>query len=196
MKTLINTDYTTKEAASRLESALVKHLLALRKNPKNDAEWKAVQDALQNAIVYVSITAYNSGCADVGVRPRMADLIRLRLHGEARAKWVANEMEAWTLSSLDIKASSKKKKLLGKDRARVVVDNESRTAFFNGKMAGWKQNKKARKEWLVSSEHDRDDSCDDNQDDGIIDMGEPFTTGDMMPPAHINCKCSLWLHLN
>jgi len=199
LKILITPDHNITAASSRLETKLISIFQSLRKDPTNESAWKNIQDALQDSIVYFAISAYNSGCADVNVRPIMSSLIKLRLDSEKRAKFVASHMQAWTLMNLSLQAAEskkeKKKRLLGKERAKTVADNEMRVAFYSGKLKGWSQNKQAKKAWHVSSEHDQDDSCDDDEEDGPIPIDEPFTSGDMNPPAHINCNCSLWLHI-
>lgn len=47
------------------------------------------------------------------------------------------------------------------------------------------------KEWLLGSEHDHDDECDDNADDGVLSLDDSFSSGDDGPPAHPNCVCAL-----
>jgi hypothetical protein len=47
------------------------------------------------------------------------------------------------------------------------------------------------KEWLLGPMHPRYDPCDHNHEEGAIPLKRPFSTGDMAPPQHPNCGCSL-----
>jgi hypothetical protein len=47
------------------------------------------------------------------------------------------------------------------------------------------------KEWILGSEHDDDDECDDNVNDGVIPLDEAFSSGDMEPLAHPKCVCDV-----
>jgi hypothetical protein len=45
------------------------------------------------------------------------------------------------------------------------------------------------KEWILGSEHQDDDECDDNVRDEVIPLDQAFSSGDMTPPAHPHCVC-------
>jgi hypothetical protein len=47
------------------------------------------------------------------------------------------------------------------------------------------------KEWLLGSEHDQDDECDDNVAAGVIALDDSFPSGDDEAPAHPNCVCDV-----
>ena len=47
------------------------------------------------------------------------------------------------------------------------------------------------KEWLLGPMHPRYDICDHNHEEGAIPLKRPFSSGDMAPPQHPNCGCSL-----
>lgn len=193
MKILIN---PSTPSFMRVQGALTTGMHSAFKNLRNDVKeatpWNNIQSALANAIVFARQEGYKQAAASVGKVPRSSDLVRLRLDGLARADWVAQEMKGWTEQSLQ---ASKKSKLLSKDRAGKVSVYESRKGFFDGIIKGGMLNKQSRKEWFTSDAHDQDDLCDDNEDDGVIDMSEAFTSGDMAPPGHLFCECSLWLHV-
>ena len=176
-----------------LASKMEKHLKSLRNDVNSEAPWNAIQTALEDVIVRNRLEAYNSGALLVGKTPLSSDSIRLKRDGEARAEWVTSEMKHYTREML---AASVKSKLLSKERANRVAVFESRKSFYDGSIKGWSLNKASRKSWLTSSEyHEQDDECDDNEDDGIIDIGDVFSTGDAVPPAHQNCYCTIWIHM-
>lgn len=80
-------------------------------------------------------------------------------------------------------------------RARRIAVTETSKAWSYaelqsaGKMedAGYKM----VKEWLLGPMHPRYDPCDHNHEEGAIPLKRPFSTGDMAPPQHPNCGCSL-----
>lgn len=193
MKTLYNPSDDTNIVRVRnaLEEKMQRHFRNLRHNVSKAQPWNGIQAALLDTIVYAGQEAYRTGALEVGRTPLSSDYLILHREGVARAEWVASEMKGWTERSLQ---ASKKSKLLSKQRANKVSIFESRKAAFSGKLKGWGRNKLSKKSWFTSDAHDTDDVCDDNEDDGIIDMGDVFTSGDPAPPAHLFCECSLWLH--
>lgn len=175
-----------------LASKMTQHFKSLKDDVTKEGPWNSIQTALEDVIVYNRLEAYKKGALLVGRSPIQSDILRLRKDGIARAEWVASEMKHWTQESLQ---ASKKSRLLSKERANKSAVFESRKAFYDGSLKGWSLNKVSKKSWLVSTEyHDKDDQCDDNEDDGIIAIGEVFSTGDAVPPAHNFCYCTVWLH--
>ncbi len=76
------------------------------------------------------------------------------------------------------------------DRALMISRTESATAANQGGLIAARGAGMATKTWLPVS-----DACEEiclpNADDGAIDIGEDFDSGDDAPPAHPNCRCSL-----
>lgn len=171
---------------------MVQHFKSLRHDVSAKEPWNGIQDALAATIIVTSQETYKSAALQVGKTPLISDLIILRKAGATRAEWVASEMRGWTEQSL---VASKKSKLLSLARANKAAVYESRKAAFDGTVKGWLLNAKTKKEWYTSNEHSAEDICDDNEDDGIIDMDEAFSSGDTAPPAHLYCLCGLWLHM-
>jgi len=166
------------------------HFKSLRSDVTAKSPWDAIRVNLETSIVYNRLENYRLGAVDVKRNPDSHDLMQLRLDGVKRAKWVTDEMRGWTEQSL---VASKKSRLLSLARANKVAIYENRKAAFTGRLKGWHLNEAAKKEWFLSGDHDTDDICDDNADDGVIDMGDSFSSGDTAPPAHLYCLCSLWL---
>lgn len=78
------------------------------------------------------------------------------------------------------------------DRALNIARTETARAFESASLeAAKKSGVVGGKEWDVSSQHDIDDECSDNADQGAIGLDEPFESGDDAPPAHPSCSCAL-----
>jgi hypothetical protein len=177
-----------------LEAALYKNFKLLRADVSSKEHWNAITKALQSSLIFTSAEAYRLGALQVGRSPISYDYIKLRRDAMARGAQVVHDMRDYTHRSLGILAGTKST-LLGSARAQRVAIYETRKSAFSAKSLGWALNNQAKKSWAVSNEHDQDDTCDDNEDDGIIPMSEAFTSGDFAPPAHINCLCTLFLHM-
>ena len=78
------------------------------------------------------------------------------------------------------------------DRAENIARTELTNADIQGNMIAYKESGIVEgKEWVLGSEHDDDDECDDNVADGVIPLDEAFSSGDMEPLAHPRCVCDL-----
>jgi len=79
------------------------------------------------------------------------------------------------------------------DRAELIARTEVTMANQNGALDGMKLAKGAgvelQKVWVPDA--DACDDCQDNGDDGPIDLDDQFSSGDDCPPAHPRCECSL-----
>lgn len=77
-------------------------------------------------------------------------------------------------------------------RAMTIARTELASAHIQGNMSGWKESGVVeQKQSILGSEHDMDDICDDNADQGPIPLDEEFESGDIAPPYHPNCVCDL-----
>jgi len=80
-------------------------------------------------------------------------------------------------------------------RARKIAITETSKAwtFAELESAGLMEGAgyKMVKEWLLGPLHPRYDPCDHNHEQGAIPIHQPFSTGDLGPPQHPNCGCSL-----
>ena len=80
-------------------------------------------------------------------------------------------------------------------RAQRIARTEASKAWSYAEMqsaglmeeAGYKM----VKEWLLGPMHPFYDPCDHNHEAGAIPLNRPFPAGDMAPPQHPNCGCSL-----
>ena len=77
------------------------------------------------------------------------------------------------------------------ERAETIARTELAFAHVEGNMDAYKIGGVTHKRWILGSEHDIDDVCNDNADAGVIPFDEPFPSGDMAPPGHPNCVCDV-----
>lgn len=79
------------------------------------------------------------------------------------------------------------------DRAALIANTEIRRANSAGAVEGYREARDSgvniQKEWLLGNEPC--DECEENADEGPIDLDEDFPSGDSEPPAHPNCNCSV-----
>ena len=175
-----------------------------------EAAWRAWADVdlahtMSTSYVFGSnAIAIEGGDADIGTRvaeyvqERIADLISV----DGSKSVVASTQQA--LSDLIIKAVAdewtpaqlaeaiEQDTVFSAERALVIARTELSAAEYAGALGAMTEAGVQLKAWEVDdSSHDKDDECDDNADDGDIDIGDAFSTGDFAPPAHPNCNCTL-----
>jgi hypothetical protein len=74
------------------------------------------------------------------------------------------------------------------ERAEMIARTETAFADTAGNMAAYRESGIVQgKQWVVGSEHDLDDECNENEAAGVIGLDEDFPSGDDGPPAHPNC---------
>lgn len=77
-------------------------------------------------------------------------------------------------------------------RADLIARTEISNAQIQGSLTGWRASGVVtQKQWILGSEHDRDDECDAAAGDGPVPLEATFSSGDDAPPAHPNCTCDL-----
>lgn len=77
-----------------------------------------------------------------------------------------------------------------KGRAMMIARTELASSVSNASLNTYQEMGINGKEWLTASASDCD-ICHDNEGQGVIPVGEAFASGDMAPPAHPNCECTL-----
>jgi SPP1 gp7 family putative phage head morphogenesis protein len=76
-------------------------------------------------------------------------------------------------------------------RADMIARTELALASVTGALDTWKESGVVTgKQWILGSEHDVPDECDDN-DGVVVGLDEAFPSGDDGPPAHPNCVCDI-----
>ena len=75
-------------------------------------------------------------------------------------------------------------------RAAMIARTEVKFAQVHGNAEVWRQSGLVKKlAWLLSADHVEGCDCDDNED-AVVEFGEPFPSGDLYPPVHPRCICS------
>lgn len=79
-------------------------------------------------------------------------------------------------------------------RASLIAETEIAGAESQGALEGLRElaattDLTIQKTWVVTDE--ACDDCQDNEDEGPIDLDDDFPSGDDAPPAHPNCRCAL-----
>lgn len=74
------------------------------------------------------------------------------------------------------------------ERAETIARTETAFADSAGNMTAYQESGLVSgKEWILGSEHDLDDDCNENAEAGVIPLDEDFPSGDQAAPAHPNC---------
>lgn len=77
-------------------------------------------------------------------------------------------------------------------RAQTIARTETADSLEAAFMDRSKAMGVTGKEWIVAPEGDYPcDACDGNAADGVIPIDQAFSSGDMRPPQHPNCRCAL-----
>lgn len=79
--------------------------------------------------------------------------------------------------------------VLGSDRALRAARFEASRAYYRGVMDAM-GGSGFQKAWNTTSD-DPCESCESNEDQGYIDVDEPFDSGDFIPLMHLSCQCYL-----
>jgi hypothetical protein len=96
------------------------------------------------------------------------------------------------LTPAELSKAIEQSQAFSKVRADMIARTELAKANVAGNVESWiKAGVVVEKQWILGSEHDGEDECDDNADEGQIAILEPFTSGDEYPPAHPNCICDV-----
>jgi hypothetical protein len=81
------------------------------------------------------------------------------------------------------------------DRAMMIARTEIIMANNQGNARGYRDAKasgvKVMKQWFSANDNLVCEVCQDNVDDGPIELEEDFSSGDPEPPAHPNDRCAL-----
>jgi len=162
-----------------------------------------LEDALRVALLNGGLTRYGITAdtraidAERYLRQHGADLVRdineftMKEMREVLAKGLregvsSEELASRLMTKMDDYRLYRAKRIAVTETSKAWSYAELQSA---GKMedAGYKM----VKEWLLGPMHPRYDPCDHNHEEGAIPLKRPFSTGDMAPPQHPNCGCSL-----
>lgn len=77
-------------------------------------------------------------------------------------------------------------------RAETIARTEINRADSQGSLIAYQESGVIQgKQSILSFDYDDDDICLDNADAGIIPLDEAFPSGDLAPPYHPRCRCTL-----
>lgn len=97
------------------------------------------------------------------------------------------------LSAEDLAARLEENYAFSEERAALIAETEisraNNEASLFAAQAAEQMGLGMRKAWLTDD--DPCDLCEENADQGFIDLDEEFPSGDDAPPGHPNCKCTL-----
>jgi hypothetical protein len=95
-------------------------------------------------------------------------------------------------SSGTLKSAIKDNYAFSPARAKMIARTEINAASIQGNLAGYVASGVVEgKQWILGDLHGISDPCDLNADDGPIGLLEPFSSGDLAPPEHPNCTCTV-----
>jgi|ERR1700761_1017287 len=180
----------------RLTQQILQQLRQVDASPTKDTLAKVyvnLEQILAPALIRVSYDAYIQAARQVDAVVDATHSLRLAREARLRAKQSSRWVTDTTGKAYGIIKAMGAKMAISEGRADLIAVNELSLQFFGGTRYGWGLDPTARKTWELSDGHDVDDTCDDNADDGPILIVDAFTSGDFIPPAHINCDCYLGL---
>jgi SPP1 gp7 family putative phage head morphogenesis protein len=77
------------------------------------------------------------------------------------------------------------------ERAMVIARTETIRASNQGSLASYTAAGVTEKEWTTAEDDRVSEDCEANGAQGPIPIGEDFDSGDDVPPAHPNCRCTI-----
>lgn len=162
-----------------------------------DRLYNSLLQNLGSASMRVAEDAYRLGARQVEMPVDTSVLRVVTNHAMTTAILAAHQVTNTTAKALGLKYSFNAglavSKLATKLRAGGISKHQMDMNFFRGLRYGWSLNKISRKRSFVSSDHDKDDLCDDNEDAGAIDIDDTFPSGDFETPFHFGCECQMIL---
>src|SRR3990167_1474 len=81
--------------------------------------------------------------------------------------------------------------MFSRSRSEMIARTETATAQTKGTLASYQSQGTEGKEWLTSGDAQVCEICEGNAGDGAIPVGSAFSSGDMGPPPHPRCRCTL-----
>lgn len=162
---------------------------------------KALSARLEFILIQILTIAVERGY-DLAIKegkltPLSLELASLKMTAKRRAVLATKFIIKTTKKALDVEAAIGKKNVASKERADDIVQNEAPRMFFMGMRKAWSRITGSRmptKRWFTTNDNSCE-LCESNEDEGSIPVDEPFGSGDLEPPIHINCECLLGLYV-
>jgi len=183
----------------RLSAVLLQDLKVFELHPSEKSLIVFYDKSITNlarSIVRVTEFSYLESCKDAIVIPDPVTVMRLKRDANNYGLIAAKQITKATANahSLHFDAALSKRYAGSKERADLISGDQLKQAFFRGVVKAWSQYSSSAKRWILSGDHDKDDICDENADQGPIGIDEAFASGDTEPPAHISCECFIRLY--
>jgi hypothetical protein len=143
-------------------------------------------------------------------KARAAELVGMRRTKSGKfienpsAKWAITDGTREMLNGLVVKAMQEgwsndhlKDEILSgypfsASRAETIARTEINRADSQGSLIAYQESGVIQgKRSILSFDYDDDDVCLENADAGVIPLDEPFPSGDLNPPYHPRCRCTL-----
>ena len=177
----------------------------------------AFRDNLRATLQGHSVTAYLRGSAEMTSwgRTKLRDLpILFEQAPMQQAIDYANKRAAQLVTRMDEETKSRLAKVIGdaienkrgipglardirrefddmtKYRSTVIARNETATALESAFYERGKSMGVTGKEWVTVGDDKVSDICLQNEAAGVIPFDQPFPSGHLTPPGHVQCRCA------
>ena len=77
----------------------------------------------------------------------------------------------------------------------MIARTEVRVSQMQGQLAAAKEAGATHKSWSTSLDDKVSEECEACAKDGELEIDEPFSSGELAPPNHPNCRCTLTFKL-
>ena len=166
---------------------------------------KTAAESLQRDLVESQLSSIGEKIAQAleeGVRPAdiykqldeitMLDSNRLKRYNNAAEKLRKQGMSE---EAIEERLKKFKEKLI-KERQKTIARTEGSKAVSEARITEAKNRGAKYKGWVTSQDERLCDECSGNEADGIIEIGQPFSSGVFNTPAHPLCRCSIFYITN
>jgi SPP1 gp7 family putative phage head morphogenesis protein len=101
------------------------------------------------------------------------------------------------ISVLDLPDKLKEAYAFSDSRAEMIARTEMRLANGQGALGGLiAAGNVSKKVWITQEDDSVSEECEENADEGPIDIDDDFPSGDQTEPAHPNCRCTVTGHVD
>jgi hypothetical protein len=151
-----------------------------------------VSDEMRDQIANIIATGLEEQMGTEGTAKLLRDGLGLDKNREAALEKFIEEAQknGLTGQALEDAIAAKRQELIN-DRARTIATTEMASAMEEGAYVLAQERGNTHKVWIAGGSPALCDDCLENQAQGAIPIDEEFQSGDLVPPAHPNCYCSV-----
>ena len=80
---------------------------------------------------------------------------------------------------------------MNKHRSELIARTETAEALSKASLDTMEDMGIKGKEWITAGDALVSDECEANEAEGVIPVGQAFTSGPMAPPQHPDCRCTI-----